>query len=100
MSHLNYKDHYKILQEAVNIDMSPKKNIKIVCGDGVYLTDVSHLKFASKFWIKMLVDIPEGADYVLLAPDISVQNIQHIGAVPTRQNCNDFNYFIISEHCQ
>ena len=86
MSHLNFKDHCEILQEAVNIDKMRKEKLKIVCGDGVYLTDVCHFKLASRFWIELLGDVPESNGYLLLAPDISVQNIQHIGARSTLEN--------------
>ena len=38
-----------------------------------------HFKFASSFWIKLLGEIPESDCYVVIAPDISVESIRHIG---------------------
>ena len=77
MENLSYKDHYKILQEAMMKNRDPE--IKIVCGDGVYVVNSAHFKLASTFWLKLLGTIPESCSYVLIAPDISVQNISHIG---------------------
>ena len=77
MEKLNYIDHCKILREAVERSREP--DIKIVCGDGVYVVNSSHFKLASAFWIKLLGDIPESPAYIVIAPDISVQSIYHIG---------------------
>ena len=77
MEMLNYHDHYKILCEAVERSREP--DIKIVCGDGVYVVNSAHFKIASFFWIKLLGAIPEPTSYVMIAPDISVQSIYHIG---------------------
>ena len=77
MENLSNKDHYKILQEAMmkNRDL----DLKIVCGDGVYVVNSAHFKLASSFWLKLLGTIPESCSYVLIAPDISVLSISHIG---------------------
>ena len=77
MEKLNYNDHYKILREAVERSREP--DIKIVCGDGVYVVNSAQFKFASSFWIKLLGDIPESNAYIMIAPDISVESIYHIG---------------------
>ena len=77
MEYLIYNDHYKILQEAMMKNRDPE--IKIVCGDGVYVVNSAHFKLASSFWLKLLGTIPESCSYVLIAPDISVQSISHIG---------------------
>ena len=79
MENLIYKDHYKILQEAMMKNRDPE--IKIVCGDGVYVVNSAHFKLASSFWMKLLGTIPESNSYVLIAPDISVLSISHIGMV-------------------
>ena len=77
MENLSYKDHYKILQEAMMKNRDPE--IKIVCGDGVHFFNSAHFKLASSFWMKLLGTIPESNSYVLIAPDISVLSISHIG---------------------
>ena len=77
MENLSHDDHYKILQEAMMKNLDPE--MKIVCGDGVYVLNSAHFKLASSFWLKLLGTIPESCSYVLIAPDISVQNISHIG---------------------
>ena len=77
MEKLSYNDQYKILREAVERSREP--DIKIVCGDGVYVVNSAQFKFASSFWIKLLGDIPESNAYIMIAPDISVQSIYHIG---------------------
>ena len=41
MENLSYKDHYKILQEAMMKNRDP--DLKIVCGDGVYVVNSAHL---------------------------------------------------------
>ena len=79
MEKLNYNDHYKILREAVERSREP--DIKIVCGDGVYVVNSAQFKFASSFWIKVLGGIPDSNSdaYIMIAPDISVESIYHIG---------------------
>ena len=77
MENLSHDDHYKILQEAMMKNLDPE--MKIVCGDGVYVVNSAHFKLASSFWMKLLGTIPECNSYVLIAPDISVQSISHIG---------------------
>ena len=77
MEKLSHNDHYKILQEAMMKNRDPE--MKIVCGDGVYVVNSAHFKLASSFWMKLLGAIPESNSYVLITPDISVQSISHIG---------------------
>ena len=77
MEYLIYNDHYKILQEAMMKNHDPE--MKIVCGDGVYVVNSAHFKLASSFWMKLLGTIPESNSHVLITPDISVQSISHIG---------------------
>ena len=77
MENLSHNDHYKILQEAVMKNRDPE--MKIVCGDGVHFVNSAHFKLASSFWMKLLGAIPESNSYVLIAPDISVLSISHIG---------------------
>ena len=77
MENLIYNDHYKILQEAMMKNRDPE--IKIVCGDGVFVVNSARFKLASSFWMKLLWTIPESNSYVLIAPDISVLSISHIG---------------------
>ena len=79
MTHLSSSDHYELLQEAVDNYKNRDGSIKIVCGDGVIYVEASHFKFASIFWMKLLEEIPQSECHILIAPDISVQNIQHLG---------------------
>ena len=55
MENLSYKDHYKILQEAMMKNRDP--DLKIVCGDGVFVLNSVHFKLASSFWMKFLDEI-------------------------------------------
>ena len=77
MENLNHNDHYKILREAA--DKSRETDIKFICGDGFYIVNSAHIKYASSFWIKLLGTIPDSNSYIVIAPDISVQSISHIG---------------------
>ena len=86
MENLNSTDHFKILCEAA--DRSCEADIKFICGDGFYVVNSATFKYASSFWIKLLGTLPESNTYIMIAPDISVQSIYHIG------NDNDKRYLM------
>ena len=100
MENLNHNDHYKILREAA--DKSRETDIKFICGDGFYIINSAHIKYASSFWIKLLGTLPETNPYIMIAPDISVQSIYHIG----NDNDKDKRYVMVlllynpSQYCQ
>ena len=77
MENLNSTDHFKILREAA--EQSCEADINFICGDGFYVVNSAVFKYASSFWIKLLGTVPESNPYIMIAPDISVQSIYHIG---------------------
>ena len=100
MENLNSTDHFKILREAA--EQSCEADINFICGDGFYVVNSAVFKYASSFWIKLLGTVPESNPYIMIAPDISVQSLYHIG----NDNDKDKRYVMVlilynpSQYCQ